>query len=95
MQATERISDLPNKSFFAMNRWFHKLYLVGLLYNVDDPAETIVKISTGKPVFTPEECIKPDKAVDLMFEYHGDKVYDVCLEYFYKAIGITPDYSEA
>jgi hypothetical protein len=95
MQTQSRIPSLPNKSFFAMNRWFYKLYQAGLLYNVDDPAETIVDIASGKPSFTPEECITLNAAVDSLFEHHGDKVYEVGLHYFHKAMGLTPDYSNA
>ena len=93
MTTTSRIPEVPNRSYFAMNRWFYKMYLAGLLYHPDDPAENIVQIATGEPTFTSEECVKLNKAVDLMFEHHGDAVYDCGLKYFYKALGITPDYT--
>lgn len=95
MQTTARIPEVPNSSYFAMNRWFYKMYRAGLLYNVDDPAETIVEIVSGKPVFTAEECEKLNQAVDVMLEKHGDKVYEVGLRYFHKALGITPNYASA
>ena len=95
MQIKPRIPALPNKSFFAMNRWFYKMHLAGLLYHPDDPAETIINLANGQPAFTPEECVQLNQSVNLMFVHHGDKVYDVGLHYFHKAMGIKPDYSEA
>lgn len=93
MTTASRIPEVPNSSYFAMNRWFYKMYLAGLLYHPDEPAETIVKISTGEPTFTQEECMKLNKAVSVMFEHHGDAVYGCGLKYFHKALGITPDYA--
>lgn len=95
MQTKPRIPDLPNKSFFAMNRWFNKIYLAGLLYHPDEPAETNINLARGKPTFTPEECIELNQAVNFMCNHHGDKVYDVGLHYFHNAMGIKPEYSEA
>lgn len=92
MKTSSRIPDVPNTSCFAMNRWFYKMYLADLLYHPDEPAEAIVRIDTGEPSFTPDECIKLNKAVDLMFTHHGDKVYECGLKYFQKALGIAPDY---
>ena len=95
MQIKSRIPALPNKSFFAMNRWFNKMYYAGLLYHPDELAEAIINTASGQPTFTPEECIELNKAVGLMFANHGDKVYQVGLQYFHKAIGIKPEYSQA
>ena len=95
MQIESRIPALPNKSFFAMNRWFNKMYQAGLLYPPDEPAETIFNTASGQPTFTPEECVELNKAVDLMFANHGDKVYQVGLQYFHKAMGIKPEHSAA
>ncbi len=93
MQIKSRIPAQPDKSFFAMNRWFNKMYLAGLLYHPDEPAEAIINIASGQPTFTPEECGQLNKAVDFMFAHHGDKVYQVGLQYFHKAVGMVPDYS--
>lgn len=95
MHIKPRIPSLPNKSFFAMSRWFNKMYLAGLLYHPDEPAEAIINTASGQPTFTPEECIELNKAVKRMFDHHGDKVYGVGLQYFHKAMGIKPQYSEA
>jgi len=89
---TTRIPEVPNRSCFAMNRWFNKMYHAGLLFNPDDRPEDIVNIETGNPTFTPEECAKLNQAVAVMFEDHGDMVYEVGLRYFHKALGITPIY---
>ena len=90
MQTFERIPPLPNKSLFAMNRWFYKMNQAGLLFHPDDPAEDIVEIKTGQPTFTDEECIKVNQAINRMFECHGDKVYEVVLKYVHQAMGIDP-----
>ena len=66
------------------------MYLSGLLYHPDDPAEVIINIATAESAFTPEACVKLNKSVDLIFEYHGDKVYEIGLRYMQKAMGITP-----
>lgn len=95
MQINPRIPAIPNTSFFAMNQWFNKMYLSGLLYHPDEPAETIISIASGQPTFTPEECVELNKAVDLMFANHGDRVYQVGLKYFQKAMEIKPKYSKA
>ncbi|MEI7516376.1 MAG: hypothetical protein WCK81_13400 [Betaproteobacteria bacterium] len=95
MPAQPRIPAPPNKSLFAMNRWFNKMYLAGLLYHPDEPAELVIDIASGKPTFTPEECVELNKAIESMFNQHGDKVYQVGLRYFHKAMGIKPVYSQA
>ena len=95
MQIKSRIPVLPGTSFFAMNHWFNKMYLAGLLYHPDEPAEAIINITSGKPTFTPEECAELNKAVELMFENHGDKVYHVGLQYFHKAMSMKPVHSAA
>ena len=70
------------------------MYLAGLLYHPDESAEAIINTASGQPTFTPEECVELNKAVGLMFANHGDKVYQVGLQYFQKAIGIKPEDSE-
>ena len=94
MKVISRIPELPNSSYFAMNRWFYKMYLEGLLFHVDDRAETIIDNETGEPAFTPEECIKLNEAIDVMFESHGDAVYECGIKYFYVATGVRPDCTE-
>lgn len=90
MQINTRIPTLPNNSFFAMNRWFYKMYQADLLYHPDERAENIVNIESGQPTFTTEECSSLNAAIDLMFEKHGDRVYEIGLRYAYKSMGIKP-----
>jgi len=92
MKTAPRIPATPTNSYYSMNRWFYKMYLEGLLFHVDDRAETIVKTDTGEPTFTPEECVKLNAAIDVMFEHHGDQVYECGIKYFYVATGVRPDY---
>lgn len=91
MQTTSRLPSFPNSTYFAMNRWFYKMYQADLLYNPDDPAEEIVSIRTGAACFSADECVELNKAVSFMFKLHGEKVYDVCLHYFRKGLGIKPE----
>jgi hypothetical protein len=91
MQTKTRIPALPNKSYFAMNRWFYKMHQSGLLYHPDEQAENIVNIQTGEPSFTPQECEVLNTLMNQMFETHGDKVYEVCLNHVHKSMGIQPE----
>ena len=91
MQINPRIPTLPGKSFFAMNRWFKQMYLAGLLYHPDEPAESIINISSGQPTFTPDESIELNNAMRFMFDHHGDKVYQVGFRYFQKAMGLQSE----
>jgi hypothetical protein len=91
MSQTSRIPASPNRSYFAMNRWFYKMYQSGLLYHPDESAETVVSLDTNEPLFTKTECDTLDNAMSEMFKTHGDKVYDVCLHYSQMALGIKPD----
>jgi len=90
-----RIPDAPGKSALALERWFYKLHQAGLLFNPDDAPEEIVSISTGEPVFTADECHVLSESLNRLFAYHGDKVYDVALKYFHRAMGITPELAPA
>lgn len=88
MQTQTRIPALPNGSTFAMNRWFYKMYQADLLYHPDDLAETIVRVDTGQRTFTDDECSQLDAAISLMFDKHGDRVYEVAMHYFQKAMAV-------
>ena len=90
MNVATRIPPLPNKSLHGMKSWFSKMCREGLLYHVDDRAENIVEITTGNPFFTPEECAQLNTSVDILFEAHGDLVYDVGIVYFHRAMGYKP-----
>lgn len=94
MKIASRIPAVPNKSYFAMNRWFYKMYLAGLLYHPDDAPDTIVNTQSGERTFTDKECVELNHAITALFDHHGDAVYECGLKYFHKAIGSAPDYSE-
>ena len=91
MNVATRIPPLPSKSLRGMKSWFSKMCREGLLYHVDDRAENIVEIATGNPLFTPEECVQLNASVDILFEAHGDLVYDVGIVYFHWAMGYKPN----
>ena len=92
MKAENRIPAVPGKSSFALKRWFSRLNAAGLLFNPDDRPEEIVSIETGKPTFTPEECVVLNESLEILFKHHGDKVREVALGHFHKAMGIQPEY---
>lgn len=94
MNTTSRIPSVTGKSYFALNRWFYKMYLAGLLFHPDDAPETIESVATGERTFTDAECVELNQAVTSLFEFHGDAVYECGLKYFHKAMGITPNYAE-
>lgn len=95
MNTKTRVPAVPDASRLALDRWFNKLYQNGLLFHPDDSPESIVCIATGEPTFTRQECAVLNAGLDVLFERHGDAVYEVALKYSYKAIGFKPDYAEA
>lgn len=95
MTTKSRVPAVPNTSRFALEHWFNKLYLNDLLFHPDDSPESIVCVATGEATFTPQECEILNAGLDVLFEHHGDAVYEVALRYTYKAIGFTPEHAEA
>jgi len=95
MKPMSRVPAAPNKSRFALERWYQQLHANGLLFHPDDHPEDIVSLATGARVFTPEECATLNQSLDLLFETHGDLVYDVALKYFHKAMNIRPESAAA
>jgi hypothetical protein len=93
MQNQVRVPELPGKSRFALERWFHRLSVSGLLFNPDDRPESIISNDTGEQLFSAAECRILNESLDRLFEHHGDTVREVALKYFYKATGIKPDYT--
>jgi hypothetical protein len=63
MLSKSRIPAFPSRSTHDMNRWFHKLYLAGLLYHLDEPAESIISLASGQPTFTLAESIQLNNTV--------------------------------
>lgn len=88
MTKPSRIPIIAGKSPLALKHWFNKLYLEGLLFHPDDQPENIVSIATGEPVFTPFECQTLREGIQLLFECHGDLVYEVALKYFQKTMEV-------
>ena len=88
MNKPNRIPAIPGKSRFALERWFNKLHLEGLLFHPDDQPENIVSIATNEQVFAPLECQKLREGIQILFESHGDLVYEVALNYFQKSIEV-------
>ncbi len=90
MQNNLRVPKILGNSRFALERWFYKLYTDDLLFHPDDRPENIVYIEKNEPFFSDEECVILNQSLDLLFERHGDTVYEVALKYFHKKMGIEP-----
>lgn len=88
MNTSNRIPAVAGKSRFALERWFNKLYVEGLLFHPDDQPEDIVSIRTGEQIFSPLECQTLREGIQLLFESHGDLVYEVALNYFEKTMEV-------
>ena len=95
MKIKNRIPAVPGKSSFALEHWFSRLNAAGLLFNPEDRPEEIVSTATGEPTFTTAECLVLNESLKILFEHHGDRVCEVALRYFHKAMDIQPDYSHA
>lgn len=95
MEHQVRVPKIPGNSRFALERWFYKLYTDDLLFNPDDRPENIVYAGKDEPFFSSEECVILNQSLDILFEQHGDMVYEVAIKYFHKKMGIQPDYAYA
>lgn len=95
MKKQNRIPEISGKSYEDMRIWFANLYAADLLFHPDDRPEDIVSIATGEPTFTLMECDVLKKSLAVLFKQHGDQVYDVVLDFCYKAINVTPDHASA
>jgi len=95
MQNKVRVPKIPGNSRFALEHWFYKLYTDDLLFNPDDRPENIIHIGNKEPFFSAEECEILNQSLDILFEQHGDTVYDVALKFFHKQMNIQHDYTFA
>jgi hypothetical protein len=88
MKKNNRIPAITGQSTFALARWFGRITASGLLFHPDDRPENIISIETKEPTFTEEECAALNESLELLFDLHGDLVYDVALSYLQRTIGI-------
>lgn len=90
-----RVPTTPGKPILALERWFGKRYAGDRLFNPDDCPEDIISMLTGEASFGREDCQGLNESVERLFKCHGDKVYEVVLQYFFKTTGIDPEYAAA
>ena len=88
MKTENRIPAIPGTSTFALARWFSRLNASGLLFHPDDSPENVISIETREPTFTTDECRVLNESLEILFQHHGDLVYDVALSYAQRAMGI-------
>lgn len=79
-----RIPRFQPRNIGEVYRWFAEIYVAGLLYHPDEPAETIV-CDEGR-LFTDEEAAVLNRIMHNMFSRFGDQVYEVACIYFHHAI---------
>lgn len=54
------------------------LYFDGNLYHLDEFANTVIRLKTGEPAFTEEECEQLDKRRDECFEHMTIDPHQLC-----------------
>lgn len=86
MTSINRIPKITSNSKFALWRWFSKMDSMDLLFHPDDDPAVIVKIHTGMPTFSHEECVTVTHCLKLLFDQHGDAVYEAAIRYAHKRI---------
>ena len=95
MQNNLRVPKIPGNSRFGLERWFYKLYTDDLFFHPDDRPENIVHTGRNESFFSEEECVILNQSLDLLFDRHGDTVYEVALKYFTRKMGNQPYSSSA
>ena len=88
---TSRIPNYSDHSFNGMRLWFATMSERGLLFHPDDPADKIIEIATGEPLFSPAESSKANEVLASMFGQFGDDVYEAAYPAFMERMGISPD----
>lgn len=83
-----RVPDFANKSDEGMSRWFSEMALRGLLFHPEDRPSDVIRVATGKPLFTKPECRKLDSIMGEMFERFGDGVCAAAYPIFMKEAGL-------
>lgn len=91
MNESTRIPKLAENTFDGMLMWFAELSKRDMLFHPDDPAAEIFNVATGQRTFTDEEAEELDRTLTVLFESHGDVVYDAAHPIFMKASGIPLD----
>lgn len=84
----DRIPELADASYEAMDAWFAKMVEADLFFNPDDPAESIVSVATGKPFFSRSECVKLDGIIQGLFAGHPSSLHDCALTHMRRAMGM-------
>lgn len=86
MASTTRIPTLLGNSYQSMSEWYKLMAAADLLFHPDDAPQDIVRISDGVAAFTKEECNQLEEVMSLLFEQHGDQVYEAAYPYFMKTL---------
>jgi len=86
---TSRVPTLRSTSKKDIAGWFSSMGSSGLLFHPDDDPGSIVHVETGKNLFTAGEIRSLRSVLRRMFKAQGERVYDLGLPAFHKALGIA------
>lgn len=86
---TSRIPALHSTSRKAVSDWFAAMGAASLLFHPDDDPASIIHVDSGQKFFTSGEVGELREIVQRMFEAQGDRVYELGLPAFHRALGIT------
>ncbi|MFZ6757601.1 hypothetical protein ACO0K9_10280 [Undibacterium sp. Ji50W] len=77
-----RIPLLKSNDLHGLQLWFAEMEQRGILFHPDDDPADMVVIKTGESMFTDFECGQLKSLIDIMFQMHGDQVYEVAYPVF-------------
>jgi len=86
---TSRIPALRSTSRTGVSEWFEAMGAASLLFHPDDDPATIVHADSGRKFFSVTEVRELRGIVRSMFRAQGDRVYDLGLPAFHRALGIA------
>ncbi len=84
-----RIPGLRSTTRKGVSEWFDAMGAADLLFHPDDDPASIVHIDSGRKYFNTAEVRELRRIVRRMFRTQGDRVYDLGLPAFHRALGIT------
>jgi hypothetical protein len=84
-----RIPALRSTSRKGVSNWFEAMGAARLLFHPDDDPASIIHVDSGKKFFSATEVRELRGVVRNMFRAQGERVYELGLPAFHRALGIT------
>lgn len=85
----ERIPEFREHTRQGMAIWFAKMRNRDLIFHPEDSPHDIVDMTTGRALFTSDECMALDRILKTMFDKFGSGVCDACYPGFMAAAGFA------